>query len=258
LEVGCGLGGVITDLNGRIITKKFQKKNSGCETLTEILSFTEKLIRNKHPNPKNLFGLGVAIAGYVNKNGEYLIGGFGHSICMPIKKVLEETFNIPVIVENDANAAIRAEHNFGVAKGVQNAVYILKRGAGIGMGLLLNGNIYRGTEGYAGENFGLFNERILSMPGNKLVLHDDFIEGLCRITGLLNPEMIILGGELSYVNEQVLMEAERNLRRYQDKNIKIVLKTAKVGKDGALLGAVDSVIEWLFGFSMKIKNFQKI
>jgi len=259
LEIGCGLNGVITTLNGKIITRKFRQKYDGCITLAEILSFIEKLIRNKQSDShENLVGLGVAIAGYVNDKGEYLVGRFDHSVWMPVKKVLEETFNVPVVVENDANAAMRAEYSFGVARGIQNAVYILKRGAGIGMGLLLNGNIYRGTEGFAGENFELFDGKVLDMPGNKLVLHNDFLEGLYRIAGLLNPEMVILGGELSDVSEHVLTEAEQNLRKYQDKNIKIALKTAKVGKDGAVLGAVDSVMELLFGFPMKIKNFQKI
>jgi glucokinase len=55
-----------------------------------------------------------------------------------------------VVVDNDGNAAVLAEHREGAARGCENAVF-LAMGTGIGGGLVLGGRVYRGAHGYAGE-----------------------------------------------------------------------------------------------------------
>jgi len=65
---------------------------------------------------------------------------------------LEKEFRLPVFMENDANMAAIGEHWRGVAKGVDNFVFIAL-GTGIGSGVFIDGKLYRGHSGWAGEIF---------------------------------------------------------------------------------------------------------
>jgi glucokinase len=69
---------------------------------------------------------------------------------VPIKDILEKRFHAPCLVENDANAGAVAEHRYGAGAGCANVVF-LTMGTGIGAGLILNGELYRGTTDMAGE-----------------------------------------------------------------------------------------------------------
>lgn len=68
----------------------------------------------------------------------------------PLRKKLMHRLKIPVTIENDVNAGLYGEFHFGAAKGCQNAVGIFW-GTGVGGGLILDGKIYRGSTGAAGE-----------------------------------------------------------------------------------------------------------
>jgi glucokinase len=65
---------------------------------------------------------------------------------------LEKAFRVPVFMENDANMAAIGEHWRGVAKGVKNFVFVAL-GTGIGTGVFIDGKLYRGRTGSAGEIF---------------------------------------------------------------------------------------------------------
>lgn len=67
-----------------------------------------------------------------------------------LRQLIAEEFNLPVILENDGNAAAWGEKIFGVAKGVNDLV-CLTLGTGVGGGLILNGKIYHGKNNVAGE-----------------------------------------------------------------------------------------------------------
>lgn len=69
---------------------------------------------------------------------------------VPIRDLMRERLGLPVFLDNDANCATLAEHRFGAAKGTTNAV-LLTIGTGIGGGLILNGELYRGSTGAANE-----------------------------------------------------------------------------------------------------------
>ncbi|MBC8596669.1 ROK family protein [Qingrenia yutianensis] len=67
-----------------------------------------------------------------------------------IKKFLENKYHVSVSVRNDANACALAEWKFGAARGYSNVVF-LTFGTGMGAGLILDGKLYSGTNGMAGE-----------------------------------------------------------------------------------------------------------
>ena len=69
---------------------------------------------------------------------------------VPLAQILEEEFDLPVILENDGNAAAWGERIFGAARGI-NDLICLTLGTGIGGGLILGGKIYHGKNCFAGE-----------------------------------------------------------------------------------------------------------
>jgi glucokinase len=69
---------------------------------------------------------------------------------IPLKKLLAERFSLPVFIEHDGNAGALAEFYFGAGKGLRNIIFITM-GTGFGAGLILNGQLYRGTSDTAGE-----------------------------------------------------------------------------------------------------------
>lgn len=68
----------------------------------------------------------------------------------PIVKIVSERYSVPVKLQNDANACALAEWRFGAGRGTKNMVF-LTFGTGLGAGLILNGALYEGTNGNAGE-----------------------------------------------------------------------------------------------------------
>jgi glucokinase len=69
---------------------------------------------------------------------------------VPVRELMTERLGLPVFVDNDANVAILAEHRFGAARGARNAVMITI-GTGIGGGLIIDGQLYRGSTGAGAE-----------------------------------------------------------------------------------------------------------
>jgi glucokinase len=69
---------------------------------------------------------------------------------LPIRDLVSERIGLPVFVDNDANVAALAEHLLGAARGTRNAV-MLTIGTGIGGGLILGGELYRGATGAGAE-----------------------------------------------------------------------------------------------------------
>lgn len=69
---------------------------------------------------------------------------------VPITDLLQSHFHAPAFLKNDANACAAAEWKYGAGKGTQNMIF-LTFGTGLGVGLILDGRLYEGTNGNAGE-----------------------------------------------------------------------------------------------------------
>ena len=104
------------------------------------------------PDKDRLGGIGAAIAGIINRTRDELLytSTLKWIAPMPLKARLESRFGVPVILENDANAAAVGEHRIGAGVGSKDMVYVTVS-TGIGGGLILDNRLYRGTSGMAGE-----------------------------------------------------------------------------------------------------------
>lgn len=107
----------------------------------------------KHAGKSDLrpLGIGVGVPGLVDVvEGELVFAPNLKWRHVPLRQILTERFDLPVFVENDANAAALGEYYFGVARGVANLIY-LSADVGLGGGIVLSGKLFRGKSGYAGE-----------------------------------------------------------------------------------------------------------
>lgn len=98
-----------------------------------------------------VLGIGLTLPGMVDvRNGVLLFSPNLQWRNVDLRCIVEQRTDLPVFVENDANAAALGEYLFGIARKVQDFVFVVA-GIGIGAGLFLNGNLYRGSGGIAGE-----------------------------------------------------------------------------------------------------------
>lgn len=100
---------------------------------------------------RRIFGLGVGVAGLLDVHtGILLFGQNAGWRNVPILGRLKENFPFPVFVDNDAKAAAIGEKYFGQAKHIDDFVYVTAN-VGLGVGVWLDGQVYRGAVGFAGE-----------------------------------------------------------------------------------------------------------
>ncbi|WP_125706578.1 ROK family protein [Lacticaseibacillus daqingensis] len=99
----------------------------------------------------DIAGIGVSAPGIITKDGYMITGGAVMSLYeFPLAQTLSDMLDLPVHVENDANAAAIAEHWLGNAQDVSDYICLVL-GTGIGGGIVLNNAVYRGAHGMAGE-----------------------------------------------------------------------------------------------------------
>ena len=99
-------------------------------------------------SPNRLVGIGISFHGIVNESKELLYAPPDQIHIQPLLTKLEDTFNVPIYADNNANMAVRAEQAFTE---YQPNLYCVTLSSGIGLGILLNHEIFRGFTGYAGE-----------------------------------------------------------------------------------------------------------
>ena len=156
-SVGIDLGvnyilGVLTDLHGNIVITKNEKyiNVSFEDTLNRVKSVISSLIDAVPPSPYGIVGIGIGAPGVVNKEGDILLAPNLGWKNVSLTAELENMFNVPVIVENEANAGAYGEKKFGIGQPFDDLIYV-SAGIGIGTGIIINGELYKGINGYSGE-----------------------------------------------------------------------------------------------------------
>lgn len=125
------------------------------QSQTGIISQAEQLVeqalsiaREQRLRP---LGVGIGLPGLINlRSGELIIAPNLNWRNVPLRLMWNQRFRLPVYIENEANLAAMGEYYFGVARGVDNFVY-LSSGIGLGGGIMIDGNLFRGGHGYGGE-----------------------------------------------------------------------------------------------------------
>src|SRR6202047_924041 len=145
----------LTDFTGSVLASE----NISCEplefTASQLADFVAKAVRACVRKARMEFtrvsGVGVGVPGYVDcGSGTVYWSPVFQSRNVEFGAMLSPKFDVPVFVENDANLVTLAEHWFGMAKGLENAVVVTIE-HGTGSGLIFNGKLYRGAQGLAAE-----------------------------------------------------------------------------------------------------------
>jgi len=155
---------VLTDLKGNILIEKSQTLSH--TTYASIMDILQKMIQSLMDEmPKSRYGIvgiGVGVPGIVNNEGSVLLApNLGWSN-IQLKEELEKLYNVPVIIENEANAGAVGEQNFGIGQNHKNILYI-SAGIGIGVGIIVNRELYKGINGFSGE----MGHMIIDMNGKR-------------------------------------------------------------------------------------------
>jgi glucokinase len=154
--IGVDLGGtkllagvVDTDLNVRHRVFRHAREGKGTEQLLDALVEAVEEVRTAAG--RELTAVGFGIPSLVDAQ----TGSAATTVHLPLRDVpfrdvMAERLGVPVAVDNDANAAMVAEHRRGAARGAQTAA-LLTLGTGIGGGIVVDGQVLHGARGGAGE-----------------------------------------------------------------------------------------------------------
>jgi glucokinase len=152
--IGVDLGGtkmllgVLDDDSKTVWESRERSAGEGESELVELLVREVEEARAERPAVE---AIGMGIPATIDHEKGLAVAAVNLPIeNLPIRDIVLERTGLPTFVDNDANVAALAEHLFGAARGAQNAV-MLTIGTGIGGGLILGGEIYRGSTGAGAE-----------------------------------------------------------------------------------------------------------
>lgn len=157
----------IANLEGNITVRKavFLKRNDTQESiLKKIVNLIYRITKDSDMEMEKIIGIGIGSPGPLYAHSGVILSppNFPGWHNVPLKKLINEEFKVPVFIDNDANVAALAEKWFGNGQGIDNFIYILLD-LGIGAGIVINGEIYRGVDGVAGE----FGHISISLKGKR-------------------------------------------------------------------------------------------
>jgi predicted NBD/HSP70 family sugar kinase len=210
--VGIGIGrdrveSCLTDAKGKIldhVSSSFDNLESLVNTLYENV---DSIFRNAKRNSLEIKAIGVGIPGIVNKRKGYSekTTKFGNFENILLNKILKDRYKVEVYVENDADMAAIGEKWFGGGIHLNNLIYFLID-SGIGAGIVINGSIYQGEMGYAGE------------IGHSLVIKDRQINYFEDVYGL---DVILKSAQKFYPDLKSVQDFNKIIAKRDDQALKI-------------------------------------
>ena len=256
-------------------------KTEASKGLNNILNKIDNIFKRYKEN--NPVGIAVSGTGQINGMIGKVIGGnpiIPNWIGANLVKILEEKYNLPAILENDVNCVALGEKWIGAGKNLSNFI-CLTIGTGIGGGVILNNQLFRGENFVAGE-FGhilikkgefeqfasttalirLVKERtgkilngkeIFDLEKKEIVEYQEVIsewienltDGLSSIIYCFNPANIILGGGVIGQGEPLINRIKNSLFKKIGSQFKEKLNIiqAKLGNNAGMIGASYLLLE---------------
>ena len=223
--IGIDIGGTntkygIVNHRGEILEKGELKTDAYPKIEDYVAALYDALtpLIKQHVNGGTVKGIGIGAP-----NGNYYTGTIEYAPnlhwegIIPLTKLVTEKFGLPSALTNDANAAAVGEMNYGAARGMRDFIMITL-GTGVGSGIVANGQLILGHDGFAGE----LGHTIIRPGGRKhwSTKLDGSLEAYCSATGIA-----ITANEMLNNSKE-----ESSLRQYNGKlNSKIVYDCAIKG-----------------------------
>lgn len=256
LLIGVDLGGTNVRAGlvkgGKIIALKQRPISSHAAKGIVIEEVYETIAQVLEPKVR---GIGICVPSLVKNGVVYSVANIPSWKQVPLKKILEKHFHRPVYVNNDAKCFALGELHFGFGRGRKNLVGLII-GTGLGCGVIINGALYTGSNGGAGEvghapyqaeefeyycsgryfqrEFGLGAAEVeqRAEKGDAKAIKmlasfgDHFADVIMAVLYAYDPEMIVLGGGVSHAYPFFEKRMREKLAqfRFQDalKRLKIV------------------------------------
>lgn len=226
LAIGIDIGGTntkygIVNHRGEILRKGELRTDAypTVEAFIEALHGVLNPLINEYSGPYSIRGIGIGAP-----NGNYYTGTIEYAPnlqwkgIVPLARLVSERFNLPCGLTNDANAAAVGEMNYGAAIGMKDFI-VITLGTGVGSGIVSNGKLVCGHDGFAGE----LGHTIIRPGGRKhwSTALSGSLEAYCSATGIA----------LTAVEMLANSEEESLLRHYHPSEInsRIVYECAVKG-----------------------------
>ncbi len=145
---GSQFGLALASPDGRIIKHIQHQTNDHADKRIDRILAASKTLISQSP----VLACGIGFGGPVNFDTQRIVNSThvaGWNDC-PLPKIVEQHLGLPAIIDNDANVGALGEFTFGAGKNSRHIIYYTVS-TGIGGGIIINGEIYRGGNGYAGE-----------------------------------------------------------------------------------------------------------
>ena len=145
---GSQFGLALATPNGRVIKHIQHQTNDHADKRIDRILAESKTLISQSP----VLACGIGFGGPVNFDTQHIVNSThvaGWDDC-PLPKIVEQHLGVPTIIDNDANVGALGEFTFGAGKNNRHIIYYTVS-TGIGAGIVINGEIYRGGNGYAGE-----------------------------------------------------------------------------------------------------------
>jgi glucokinase-like ROK family protein len=155
LEIGVDfILALLTDFKAQVLWRHRDDTNQA-EGQEAILARAFDIVRQaltvNESNHNPVLGIGIGVPGLVDiSSGTLLFAPNLKWRDIPLHEIFSREFEVPVFVDNEANVAALGERYFGAAQSSKDFIY-LSLGVGLGGGIVLDGQLYRGISGYAGE-----------------------------------------------------------------------------------------------------------
>ncbi len=277
------------------------------ETVNILASKINEFLASISNNKNRIIGVGISLPGLTNseKGINYNFLNFDK---ISVSELLQQKTGQPVFIINDAQARALAELRYGKAKNAKNAL-VIYLGMGLGTGLIIDGKIYKGSTGFAGEfsHVPVVDNGILCHCGkrgcletiasgaalerlakeglergedselinyfdkqknrikymdiiNSALKGDSFAieilskvgaelgRGIAMLIQILNPELIIFGGQMIKAGHLLTIPIEHSLIKYciNELRIPVKIEISEIGDKASLIGAVINLTENIF------------
>jgi glucokinase-like ROK family protein len=310
IEIGAGyISIILTDFVANILWRDYLVTPLTTEQI-DIISKTEDLIDQAisiaNSMRLRLLGIGMGVPGLVDVQKGFLL--FAPNLGwrdVPLRLIFSQRFHLPLYVENEANLGALGEYYFGVGRDVDTFIY-LSSGVGLGGGVIIDGQLFKGGRGFAGEVghiqrdpqgevcgcgrrgcwetqvgpsavllrvkkainadsqkaivrevYGDLNELTFehvvdyALQGNQLCasalnnMARDLGAGIADLANIFNPQMVVIGGEISYGREVILPVLEETIGNETLPAVKddLLVTFSEHGKDATVLGAIAVVLD---------------
>ena len=157
LVIGIDIGGTkiysaISTLGGNVVYEQtIRNHNTKSEATYTLLTNLIDTLQENAPPDIPILGIGIGAPGAViQPAGVVKLAPNIQWWDFPLKDRLSQQYDYPIIIENDVNLATLGEYGFGTETRTENMV-LFSIGTGVGAGLILHGELYRGSKGIAGE-----------------------------------------------------------------------------------------------------------